>query len=78
MAFGGGDFIKPAVNRMKERFVTKKQLVSMLNNSGFSLEDEKIPYESITQESRHHDYNAIFDKKFRDGDSHFLFYLQKS
>ena len=50
----------------------------MLNNSGFSLEDEKIPYESIKQESRHHDYNAIFDKKFRDGDSYFLFYLQKS
>ena len=66
-----GDFIKPAVNRMKERFATKKQLVSMLNNSGFSLEDEKIPYESIIQENRYHDYNAIFDKKFRDGDSHF-------
>lgn len=66
-----GDLIKPAVDRMKKRFTTDEQLFSLLDNAGLVVTNRVVDLDVIIQQNRYFDEDSLFDKDFRDGDSHF-------
>ncbi|WP_157830794.1 class I SAM-dependent methyltransferase [Aeromonas sobria] len=66
-----GDLIKPAVERMKLRFTTEEQLGRLLDNAGLTIKNRVVALDSIIQQHGYFDPNSLFDKTFRDGDSHF-------
>jgi ubiquinone/menaquinone biosynthesis C-methylase UbiE len=66
-----GDLIKPAVERMKQRFTTDEQLNELLGQAGLTITNRVVALDTIIQQRGYFDENALFDKTFRDGDSHF-------
>ena len=66
-----GDLIKPAVERMKQRFTTNKQLEELLDQVGLVITNRVVALDTIIQQHGYFNQNALFDKTFRDGDSHF-------
>ncbi|WP_118988033.1 class I SAM-dependent methyltransferase [Photorhabdus sp. CRCIA-P01] len=66
-----GDLIKPAVERMKQRFTTDEQLIALLDQAGLTITNRVVALDTIIQQQGYFDQNALFDKTFRDGDSHF-------
>lgn len=72
-----GDLIKPAVERMKGRFTTDTQLSGLLKNAGMKITNRVVALDTIIQQERYFDPNALFDKTFRDGDSHFSLLTQE-
>ncbi|UYA59661.1 hypothetical protein NAL19_1466 [Pectobacterium sp. F1-1] len=66
-----GDLIKPAVERMKLRFTTDEQLETLLKQAGLMVTNRVVALDTIIQQRGYFDQNSLFDKTFRDGDSHF-------
>lgn len=66
-----GDLIKPAVERMKLRFTTNEQLKTLLDHAGLVISNRVVALDTIIQQQNYFDQNSLFDKTFRDGDSHF-------
>ena len=67
-----GRLIRPAVERMTERFTADEQLAQMLDEAGFALTDRVVPLSTIIQDPvAYYDEGALHRKEFRDGDSHF-------
>lgn len=66
-----GDLIKPAVERMKQRFTTNQQLTGVLDQAGLHITNRIVALDTIIQKNGYFNQNALFDKTFRDGDSHF-------
>lgn len=66
-----GDLIKPAVERMKPRFTTTEQLAALLNKAGLTITNRVVALDTIIQQKGYFEPDALFDKAFRDGDSHF-------
>lgn len=66
-----GKLIKPAVDRMKKRFIPSDYLINLLNKFGFKSIDKVVPISTIIQEKGYFDPNSLNTKEFRDGDSHF-------
>jgi len=66
-----GDLIKPAVERMKLRFTTDEQLAALLAQAGLTMTNRVVALDTIIQQHGYFDPGSLFDKTFRDGDSHF-------
>jgi ubiquinone/menaquinone biosynthesis C-methylase UbiE len=66
-----GDLIKPAVDRIKPRFTTDEQLRALLDKAGLAITNRIVALDTIIQQHGYFDQDALFDKTFRDGDSHF-------
>ncbi|MDE9437867.1 methyltransferase domain-containing protein [Xenorhabdus bovienii] len=66
-----GDLIKPAVDRMKLRFTTEEQLTALLDQAGLAITNRVVALDTIIQQHGYFDQDSLFDKTFRDGDSHF-------
>ncbi|MBX9599063.1 MAG: class I SAM-dependent methyltransferase [Burkholderiales bacterium] len=66
-----GKLIKPAVDRMKKRFMPDEHLISLLNEFGFVSTEKIVPTSTIIQEKGYFDPESLYRKEFRDGDSHF-------
>ncbi|WMY75966.1 methyltransferase domain-containing protein [Buttiauxella selenatireducens] len=66
-----GELITPAVERMKQRFTTDEQLMALLDQAGLVITNRVVALDTIIQQHGYFDQNALFEKAFRDGDSHF-------
>lgn len=66
-----GELIKPAVDRMKKRFLSDDQLVEILNTFGYATPEKIVPTSTIIQHNGYFDADSLYKKEFRDGDSHF-------
>lgn len=66
-----GDLIKAAVEKMKPRFTTDEQLTALLDRAGLTITNRVVALDTIIQHEGYFDQNALLDKSFRDGDSHF-------
>lgn len=66
-----GDLIKPAIERSKKRFTTDEQLIQLLDEAGLKINNRVVMLDTIIQNKNYFDSNSLFDKEFRDGDSHF-------
>lgn len=65
------ELITPAIERMKLRFTTDEQLMALLDQAGLVITNRVVALDTIIQQPGYFDQNALFDKTFRDGDSHF-------
>jgi len=66
-----GDLIKAAVEKMKPRFTTDEQLAALLDRAGLAITNRVVALDTLIQQEGYFDQNALLDKSFRDGDSHF-------
>jgi ubiquinone/menaquinone biosynthesis C-methylase UbiE len=66
-----GELIKPAVDKMKHRFLSDNQLMNLLNKFGYVSPEKIVPTSTIIQHNGYFDPDSLYKKEFRDGDSHF-------
>jgi ubiquinone/menaquinone biosynthesis C-methylase UbiE len=66
-----GELIKPAVDRMTERFASVDRLKEMSAEAGFQFLEAVVPITAVMQPEGYLDPRSLHSAEFRSGDSHF-------